>query len=76
MAVYLRDFEDLSQACREFGGQGLAGFLADERISALGWPEDVVEQWLYEFAGTGPLSGRLRPRGPDLHHVARRGGPV
>jgi hypothetical protein len=53
MAVHLGDFEDLSQRCREFGGGGLAGFLADERISALCWPEDVVEQWLYWFAGWG-----------------------
>lgn len=35
MAVYLGDFEDLSQRCREFGGGGLHGFLADERVSAL-----------------------------------------
>lgn len=51
MAVYLGDFEDLSERCRAFGGGGLAAFLADERIGALSWPEDVVEQWLYWFAG-------------------------
>jgi hypothetical protein len=55
MAVHLADFEVLSHRSREFGGEGLSGFLADERVSALRRPEDVVEQWLYDFAGWGPF---------------------
>ncbi|HEY0950790.1 hypothetical protein [Nocardioides sp.] len=53
MAVYLQDLEDLSQTCREFGGSGLQGFLTDERVAGLQWPDDVVEQWLYDHAGWG-----------------------
>jgi hypothetical protein len=52
MALYLQDLEALSEQCRGFGGGGLTAFLTDERVSGLSWPEDVVEQWLYWFAGS------------------------
>lgn len=45
------DFAALSQQCREPGGSGLEGFIRDERVGVLGWPDDVVEQWLYDFGG-------------------------
>lgn len=50
MAVYLAEFEALSVRCRDTRG-GLAAFMADLRVQQLGWPEDVVEQWLYDHAG-------------------------
>lgn len=53
MSVYLGDFADLSQRCREFGCGRLDEFLRDESVRALGWPGDVVEQWLYDFAAWG-----------------------
>lgn len=53
MSVHLQDFADLSQRCRELDGGGLNEFLRDQCVRDLGWPEDVVEQWLYDFAGWG-----------------------
>lgn len=47
--VYLADFSDLSLACRE-AGSGLAGFTSQAIVSGLRWPEDVLEQWLYDHA--------------------------
>jgi hypothetical protein len=53
MPVYLHDFAHLSEQCREFDGSGLGGFLRDDRVRSLDWPDDVAEQWLYDFAGWG-----------------------
>lgn len=53
MAVFLGDFADLSERCHELGGNGFNGFLANDRVRALDWPEDVTEQLLYDFAGWG-----------------------
>lgn len=50
---YLRNYTDLAQRCRQFGGGGLAEFLDDDRVKGLAWPEDVVEQWLYDHSGFG-----------------------
>ncbi|MFL6108098.1 MAG: hypothetical protein ACJ72L_14140 [Marmoricola sp.] len=50
MAIYLQDLEQLQQACREFGASGLSGFIRNDLVAGLGWPEDVVEQWLYDHA--------------------------
>lgn len=49
-AVYLGDFEDLSQRCREFGGGNGTGSRGRTHQCPC-WPEDVVEQWLYWSAG-------------------------
>lgn len=46
---YLADFTDLSRRCRERGGR-LAEFLQHDRVVALQWPDDVVEQWLYDHS--------------------------
>lgn len=53
--MHLQDFSDLSQRCRDWGGGGLEEFLAADPIQSLAWPEDVVEQWLYDFAAHGPF---------------------
>lgn len=50
--MYLRDFTDLSQQCREFA-VGLARFLDSDLVESLAWPDDVVEQWLYDHSGFG-----------------------
>lgn len=50
---YLRDFTDLSERCREFEGGGLPEFLDVDQVKDLAWPDDVVEQWLYDHSGFG-----------------------
>ena len=52
-SVYLKDFTDLSQRCREFEGGGLSEFLENDQVKRLAWPADVVEQWLYDHSGFG-----------------------
>lgn len=52
--MYLKDFTNLSQHCRELS-EGLAVFLDSDLVKSLAWPEDVVEQWLYDHAGFGPF---------------------
>src|ERR1700761_391272 len=51
-AVNLAGLSDLSVACRE-SGTGFEGFRQDARVSSLGWPDDVVEQFLYDHAANG-----------------------
>ena len=51
-AVNLADLSDLSVACRE-GSTGFKGFRQDPLVSSLGWPDDVVEQFLYDHAANG-----------------------
>lgn len=53
-AVLLSDFGDLSQDCRGQGG-GLSRFLRADVVRALEWPDDVVEQWLYDHSVHGPF---------------------
>lgn len=55
MAAYLRDFADLSASCHELDVNGLRAFLSDDSVRALGWPADVAEQLLYDFAGWAPF---------------------
>ncbi|WP_157552775.1 hypothetical protein [Micromonospora sp. NRRL B-16802] len=43
----LADFSDLSLACRETGS-GLSAFKLHAIVSGLRWPDDVLEQWLYD----------------------------
>lgn len=45
----LVDLAVLAQSCRE-GEKRFDGFLASDAVRSLGWPDDVVEQWLYDFA--------------------------
>lgn len=33
----------------------LGNFCSDPTVDALGWPEDVVEQWLFDLAGHAPF---------------------
>ena len=51
----LADFEALSIAHRESHASGLQGFLHAPAVVMLGWPADVVEQWLYDHAGYPPF---------------------
>lgn len=51
--TYLKDFTDLSLQCRELGGGGLPEFLDNDQVKSLAWPDDVVEQWLYDHSGFG-----------------------
>lgn len=48
--VYLEDFAALSLNCRELG-RGLPEFLRADCVRSLAWPDDVVEQWLYDHSG-------------------------
>jgi hypothetical protein len=45
----LADIADLAVSCRE-GSLSLEGFCRDGRVSGLGWPTDVVEQFLFDHA--------------------------
>ena len=53
-SVFLGDFAELARDCREAGG-GLSQFLQAASVADLGWPDDVVEQWLYDHSGYGPF---------------------
>ena len=66
MALYL---EDLRKAARPRGNglDGLSVFLQQPAISTLGWPAEVVRQWLWEHGENGPF---LRDyAGVDLSRV-------
>ncbi|MTB70927.1 hypothetical protein GGG17_02855 [Arsenicicoccus sp. MKL-02] len=52
--MYIQDFKALSVRCIE-NFTGLREFLADPTVKALGWPDDVVEQLLYDHARNGAL---------------------
>lgn len=47
--VYLADFTRLAQSCRE-GGSHFEGFRRNASVIALRWPDDVLEQWLYDHS--------------------------
>lgn len=49
-SLFLADFEQEATRCREQGG-GLSEYLRLHDVVRLQWPEDVVEQWLYDHAG-------------------------
>lgn len=53
--MYLSDFTELAQRCREYGGGRLAEFLDADPVKELRWPDDVIEQWLYDHSGWGPF---------------------
>jgi hypothetical protein len=53
-SVVLSDFTELARDCRENGG-GLRQFVEAGSVAGLGWPEDVVEQWLYDHSGYSPF---------------------
>lgn len=48
--LFLADFVEPASRCREHGG-GLTEFLRLDQVARLHWPDDVVEQWLYDHAG-------------------------
>lgn len=45
----LQDLAGLAEETRD-SFRGLSGFLIDDRVLALQWPKDVVDQWLYQHA--------------------------
>lgn len=47
--MYLADFTAIAEASRESGG-GFTAFRTADRVLDLGWPDDVVEQWLYDHS--------------------------
>ncbi|MET9403343.1 hypothetical protein [Kitasatospora sp. NPDC002965] len=49
--MQLGDLEGLM--VRRRAGLGLGDFLADPMIAPLRWPDDVVEQWLYDHGDNG-----------------------
>ncbi|KFZ80837.1 hypothetical protein ED92_10950 [Amycolatopsis sp. MJM2582] len=46
----IADYTLISQDCHE-DGSGFAGFRRHPEVAGLGWPDDVLEQWLYDHAG-------------------------
>lgn len=52
--MFLVDLEGLAEPHRE-SGAGLDGFRREEVVRALDWPDDVLEQWLYDHAEHGPF---------------------
>lgn len=51
LVTRLSDLADLATDAVETGA-GMPAFLDDQRVRALRWPIDVVEQWLYDHAPT------------------------
>lgn len=47
--VYLADFSEIAQTFRKSPTR-FEGFRSDSRVLALRWPDDVLEQWLYDHA--------------------------
>ncbi|MBO9523517.1 MAG: hypothetical protein J7518_18455 [Nocardioidaceae bacterium] len=41
--------------CHGFESGGFAEFRTDPLVALLRWPDDVVEQWLFDFANWGPF---------------------
>ena len=62
----LSDLAGHARACRESEGR-FASFWASPPVQALGWPADVAEQWLYDFADCDNFQRDYR--GLDLHTV-------
>lgn len=54
----LRDFARIAEdarECEESRLSALGRFCSHPEVYALGWPDDVVEQWLFDHAGHGPF---------------------
>jgi hypothetical protein len=62
--VKLADLRDVAVSCRE-NSMHFEGFRQNALVSSLGWPDDVVEQFLYDHADN---IGFLRDYG-DLDRV-------
>ncbi len=52
--MYLADFTDLSRSWRE-QASGFCGFRTSDAARTLAWPDDVLEQWLYDHSGHDPF---------------------
>jgi hypothetical protein len=50
--MYLADYTHLSRSCNE-GNSGFTSFKYDSTVLELQWPDDVLEQWLYDHATNG-----------------------
>jgi len=48
-AMYLSDFTEIADTARK-SGFGFAAFQQNQLVSDLGWPADVLEQWLFDHA--------------------------
>lgn len=48
----MADFADIAQTCRE-SVFGFEAFRQDAIVMELRWPDDVLEQWLYDHADKG-----------------------
>jgi hypothetical protein len=51
-SVRFGDFDEMAIRCKE-GGGGLSAFLKLDPVLDLHWPDDVVEQWLFDHPGNG-----------------------
>ncbi len=54
MTFYLEDLQNVARPEGD-GLDGLSAFLRQPAISALGWPADVVRQWLWDHGDNGPF---------------------
>jgi hypothetical protein len=52
--IRLADFSEIADACRT-SEAGFTAFKRTDRVRALGWPADVLEQWLYDHSDNGPF---------------------
>ena len=52
--MHLSELSQSARLCRE-SECGLVKFMQVPEVLRLRWPEDVVEQWLYDFADHGPF---------------------
>lgn len=52
MAIYLGDLKRAHDRCRRATESGFELFLAEPLISDLGWPENVIEQMLWDHGKT------------------------
>ncbi|MFF1385726.1 hypothetical protein ACFVWT_19415 [Arthrobacter sp. NPDC058288] len=52
MAIYLGDLKRAHSRCRRATESGFELFLAEPLISDLGWPENVIEQMLWDHGET------------------------
>lgn len=52
--MQLSDISESARLCREIEC-GLLKFMRIPQVQSLGWPADVLEQWLYDFADHEPF---------------------
>ncbi|MFK4102025.1 hypothetical protein ACI2L1_18500 [Streptomyces sp. NPDC019531] len=62
-------------ACRQDGGLSFARFRADPALVSLQWPDDVLEQFLFDHGDNAGLRTRLRRHRPARRHVAAGDDP-